>query len=247
MAAPNASRHRRREKPGRALGTDSGRRRNLLGVKLLRELERRLESLLDGVAGRVFGGPLHPAELATRLARQLDLEMGETMVAPNAIRIHVSRLDTEVDPDVDTADIGAAIAQFLEETAAERGWRLEGPTTVDLVASDHLDQGSLAIATEVRPGERPAWAILSGDQTLPLTHNRTVIGRGKDVDIQLGDDRVSRRHAMVWREAGRSMVADLASANGTTVDGHPVVGEAATLRDGSIVRFGAVSFRYQQT
>ena len=216
-------------------------------MRLLRELERRLESLLDGVAGRVFRGPLHPAELAARLVRQLDLEMGDSMTAPNAIRIHVSRFDTDTEAPENTSDIEDAIAGFLEETAAERGWRLEGPTTVDLVASAHLDQGSLAIATEIRPGERPPWATLSGDETFPLSRNRAVIGRGTDADIQLADDRVSRRHAMVWTEAGRAMVADLASANGTAVDGVAVVGEAATLRDGSIVRFGAVSFRYHQT
>ncbi|WP_043422123.1 FHA domain-containing protein [Cupriavidus basilensis] len=55
---------------------------------------------------------------------------------------------------------------------------------------------------------------------------------------------LSRRHARIFSEHGAVYVADLGSKNGTTVNGAPVAQQAARLRDGDELRFGAaLSYR----
>ena len=53
-------------------------------------------------------------------------------------------------------------------------------------------------------------------------HTPITIGREEDNDIRLNDDRVSRFHAKIQEDAGRVILTDLDSTNGTRVNGHPV-------------------------
>jgi pSer/pThr/pTyr-binding forkhead associated (FHA) protein len=48
------------------------------------------------------------------------------------------------------------------------------------------------------------------------------IGREEDCDIRLNDDRVSRLHARIQEDAGRVILTDVDSTNGTRVNGHTV-------------------------
>jgi len=64
-----------------------------------------------------------------------------------------------------------------------------------------------------------------------LDRDTTSIGRWEGNDIVLGDQEASRRHAQIRREAGRYVLVDLGSKNGTFVNGAPIAG-ATPLRDG---------------
>jgi predicted component of type VI protein secretion system len=48
------------------------------------------------------------------------------------------------------------------------------------------------------------------------------IGREEDNTIQLNDERVSRFHVKIQEDAGRVILTDLESTNGTRINGHPV-------------------------
>jgi pSer/pThr/pTyr-binding forkhead associated (FHA) protein len=48
------------------------------------------------------------------------------------------------------------------------------------------------------------------------------VGRGRDVDLVLADDLVSRRHARVSRRGTGAVVEDLGSRNGTFVNGNQI-------------------------
>jgi len=65
----------------------------------------------------------------------------------------------------------------------------------------------------------------------PLT-----IGREEDNDVQLNDERISRFHAKVQEDAGRFILTDLDSTNGTRVNGHPV--RLRVLRSGDLIMLG---------
>src|SRR5205085_7533935 len=55
---------------------------------------------------------------------------------------------------------------------------------------------------------------------------------------------LSRRHARIFVEAGAAYLADLDSKNGTTVNGAPLAGTIARLRDGDELGFaGVLSYR----
>jgi ABC transport system ATP-binding/permease protein len=64
-----------------------------------------------------------------------------------------------------------------------------------------------------------------------------VIGR-EDADLDIEDDELSRRHAVVRRFANRLQVEDLGSTNGTFVDGNRIV-EPTLLGGGAEIKIGA--------
>jgi pSer/pThr/pTyr-binding forkhead associated (FHA) protein len=74
-------------------------------------------------------------------------------------------------------------------------------------------------------------------QVVQLMKDVTVIGRSAQTDVPLADDNASRRHCQVRKWAGKFMVEDLQSHNGTFVNGAKVVKEHA-LADGDLISVG---------
>ena len=71
----------------------------------------------------------------------------------------------------------------------------------------------------------------------PLTETETVIGRGHAANISIENQRVSRRHALVTiDERGNTMVEDLGSSNGTSVNGIRI--QRQELKDGDKIQIG---------
>jgi len=73
-----------------------------------------------------------------------------------------------------------------------------------------------------------------------------VIGRDPDCDVQLDDDRVSRRHAQLRSQDGGWQLADLRSKNGTQVDGSTVRAPGAPLQEVSWISFGGLLARFER-
>lgn len=215
-------------------------------MKLVRGIERRLEQLVEGVAGRVFRGSLHPVEIAARLIREADLTTVDTPdgpLAPNAyaLRLHPDDIAKITQPERLNRELEAAI----DETARERGWRLVGPTHVWLEAADAVNPGRLGVVAEVRPGSRKPWARLrSADASHEVTLNRSTIGRGDDCDIRVPIASISRRHCMVWQESGSIWAADLGSSNGTFVNGVNA-SQPVALFHGDRIVLGATPFTFE--
>ncbi len=70
------------------------------------------------------------------------------------------------------------------------------------------------------------------------------IGRDPDNEIVLRDPRVSRHHARIIFERGFFVLYDLASANGTTVNGKRI--SIAPLVDGAVIRVGSCMGRFAE-
>ena len=208
-------------------------------MKLARDLERRLERLVEGVAGKVFRGSVHPAELAARIARESDLNRREGSlgpVAPNEFAVHLSAKD--ISALSDAGPINRELEHAVEITAAARGWRLEGPARVWLEANDTVTAGMVRLDSREVPGQREPWATLKGHNAeLSVTVNRCLIGRAVDADVPLLIDSISRRHAMLWQEGDAIWIYDLGSANGTFVEGAPA-SDPTPITSGQRVMFG---------
>jgi pSer/pThr/pTyr-binding forkhead associated (FHA) protein len=69
------------------------------------------------------------------------------------------------------------------------------------------------------------------------------IGRGIECDIVINDISISRFHAQVSRQANGNFVQDLASRNGTTVNGWPLLAPHL-LQPGDTVCFGSIQLEY---
>jgi GAF domain-containing protein/FHA domain-containing protein len=71
----------------------------------------------------------------------------------------------------------------------------------------------------------------------------TVVGRDPECDVVLDDDRVSRRHAILVSDGAGWSITDLASKNGTLIDGLPV--ESGLLTGRSWLSFGGLIVRFE--
>ncbi len=60
--------------------------------------------------------------------------------------------------------------------------------------------------------------------TFPLIGDVVILGREEDVGISIHDPEVSRRHARISRQAGRYVLEDMNSTNGTYLNGVQITG-----------------------
>jgi len=72
------------------------------------------------------------------------------------------------------------------------------------------------------------------------------IGRDPEANLVLHDYSISREHAAITGDNGGFRLRDLASSNGTFLNGRRLVSLAVSLTDGDSVRFGGVSFHFQE-
>jgi hypothetical protein len=200
--------------------------RRLGRVSLARGLEQRLERLIDGIAARLFRGRMHPVELGTRLVREADLALRTGPAGPVAPNDFEVALGGEPADSSTLLEVEQGLAAVIEETAIERGWRLEGRARVHLVVA----AGHPAVATircRIHPGPLPLWSRLLSPEG----------GRSHDPEV-------SRHHALIWREAGKVWLHDLDSANGTFVNGVPGA-MPAEVADDDLITFGNLPFVFR--
>ncbi|MEK7412786.1 MAG: FHA domain-containing serine/threonine-protein kinase [Planctomycetota bacterium] len=70
------------------------------------------------------------------------------------------------------------------------------------------------------------------------------VGRDKTNNLAVNHASISREHGRVYRQDGGWFVEDLLSANGTTLNGKPLIGGPANLADGDEIKFGDVQVSF---
>ena len=79
------------------------------------------------------------------------------------------------------------------------------------------------------------------ERCIDAVDKKVVVGRADDVDIQITDRFVSRRHCTIEYQEGQLFVCDLKSRHGTWVNGERI--ESAHLKEGDILAIGLSKFR----
>ena len=111
----------------------------------------------------------------------------------------------------------------------------------------HFTQSLLEIDLGTKPSTRPNCLVRIHPteglgQIIEFSEETLILGRDEGCDIQLTDDSVSRRHALVRSTAEGSFVTDLGSTNGTYVNDERV--EQRKLAPGDRLRLGNQIFRF---
>ena len=89
------------------------------------------------------------------------------------------------------------------------------------------------------------WLTAADGRRWTLDHERVVIGREPPADVILELPQISRQHAQITRIERVYYLGDLASRNGTFVNGAPVKSDAQRLQDADeIVLGGVVTLTY---
>ena len=100
---------------------------------------------------------------------------------------------------------------------------------------DMRRQTTLQIERQVRP----VILTFEGVEALRFSQLEVIIGRSASCDVTLEDKTVSGRHARLAYHHGQWWLEDLASTNGTFLNGEPV-SAAVVLTHGDLVRCGQV-------
>jgi hypothetical protein len=178
------------------------------------------------------------------MVREADLEATEVplgRLVPNSFTVSIHPDDLDLPPDA----LARALADAYESHAAEEGWRLPGPTLVDVRLDPSQSTGYVDLRMERRKGTRHPWGRLRGTPDLDLANNRLLVGRSVDCDVVVPHPEVSRRHALLTRRRGSVWVQDLASANGTRVNGVRVTDEPREAPPGSVIAFADHYYRLE--
>jgi diguanylate cyclase (GGDEF)-like protein len=99
-----------------------------------------------------------------------------------------------------------------------------------------------------RAAGKPCLIVISGPglgERRELGEDDTEIGRSESCTLCINSDQVSRRHANVLRIAGRYVVTDLGSTNGTFVNESKI--KTTELRDGDQIRIGRTVIKYTES
>jgi hypothetical protein len=201
---------------------------------------------MDGVAGKVFSGRVHPVEIAGRLAREADFARFEHETGPATANVFAITVNPK-DLTTDTTELERTLASEMASYAAQEGLRLEGPVEVNILPSDRVAGGVVEIHVEVRPGAPDPWArLVSNAMNTEIRHNRALVGRAPDIDVVIPSEAASRRHALIWRQNGKSWIKDLGSVNGTNVDGVPIDTAAVELHSGSVITIAGSNLRFME-
>jgi pSer/pThr/pTyr-binding forkhead associated (FHA) protein len=85
-----------------------------------------------------------------------------------------------------------------------------------------------------------------GEQ-IPVPAPVVTVGRGAECEVLIDDDSVSARHARLEYDLGAWRITDLASTNGTAIEGVKLAPEVPTpLPYGATVRFGGVKLQFRE-
>jgi pSer/pThr/pTyr-binding forkhead associated (FHA) protein len=82
---------------------------------------------------------------------------------------------------------------------------------------------------------------LDGGAPIPITKDVTVVGRREFCDVRIDNPSLSKRHCVIVRTDGLLMVRDLATTNGTKVNGQKVLWAALLPNDR--LTLGGTKFR----
>ena len=130
-------------------------------MSVLRSIEQRIESIVEGVFGRAFRSHVQPVELARKLAKEMDEHRTVSIsrvYVPNEYVLYLSPSDRKEFATYE-ASLLTELGDYLSEHARREGYSLLATPKVLLEEDDDLELGEFGIATRLvqpeREGARP--------------------------------------------------------------------------------------------
>ena len=133
----------------------------------------------------------------------------------------------ETDDDLGVGEFGIATRMSQQERSGDEAPETAGATMIYKPRT----QPTEAVSVEELQVDRTVGVLTWAGRRRILDKNRAVLGRSRDVDVQIDDPNVSRRHAEIVQEGSTYWLVDLGSTNGTEVDGRRV--QRVRLDDGT--------------
>ena len=207
-----------------------------IGRKLERAmLDHRVASTNATLAPNDFRVAMNPADMLQFLdyinGLNRQMESWLTEVAGQHSLTLVDRVRVQIDGDERVSRRSISV----RATIADR-------PEVNAKAQQQVQQTEIYRVVERETGSAPhRLRILSGSRTgeeIIVRNAMTTVGRSFDNDLVLQSQDVSRHHARIERSGSQLIVSDLASTNGTRVNGQPI--HSHLIQPGDELTFGTV-------
>jgi hypothetical protein len=118
---------------------------------ILRTIEQKIESLVEGVFGRAFKSSVQPVELARKLTKEMDdhrtISVSRVYV-PNEYTVYLSTPDRD-QFEAYEASLKLELQEYLAEHARRESYVMLSPPVVLMTTDDDLAVGEFGIATRM--------------------------------------------------------------------------------------------------
>jgi hypothetical protein len=237
---------------------------SLLQAKL-KQLESRLQSLIEGSAARLAPMRGEQDDLPGQLvaAMQAGIQAGQSgeWWAPNLFTLTVHPVHAYELRE--NQALLKELAKTIEQTGLEAGLHFYSEPYLKIAVDPALPARQIHILARVSdnqvddtstltfdPGQegyfipKDAFLIVGGMEVFPLSQPVINIGRRPDNHLVIDDLRISRVHAQLRAIKGRFVLFDLESTGGTFVNGERV--KRCTLYPGDVISLSGVNLVYGQ-
>jgi hypothetical protein len=185
----------------------------------LKHIEKRMESLVEGVFGRAFRRQIHPVEIAKGLTKQMDegrmVSISRTY-APNDFTVHLSKEDTE-SIRAYQASLKDELIQYASTHAENKNYHLMTPPRIRFETEDTLRFGEFGVTAKLTGGDGPREKGAPQDTSGQTRIFRTEESSGGEIDqatATISPDE-ARRHGLA-----REMVELVLGDEKHHLDGH---------------------------
>ena len=150
----------------------------------LKHIEKRMESLVEGVFGRAFRRQIHPVEIAKGLTKQMDegrmVSISRTY-APNDFTVHLSREDSE-SIRAYQASLKDELIQYASTHAENKNYHLMTPPRIRFETEDTLRFGEFGVTAKLTGGDGPREKGAPQDTSGQTRIFRTEESSGGEID-----------------------------------------------------------------
>ena len=150
----------------------------------LKHIEKRMESLVEGVFGRAFRRQIHPVEIAKGLTKQMDegrmVSISRTY-APNDFTVHLSKEDSE-SIRAYQASLKDELIQYASTHAENKNYHLMTPPRIRFETEDTLRFGEFGVTAKLTGGDGPREKGAPQDTSGQTRIFRTEESTGAEID-----------------------------------------------------------------
>jgi hypothetical protein len=133
-------------------------------MSVLRSIEHRIESIVEGVFGRAFRTHVQPVELARKLAKEMDeaktISVSRVYV-PNEYTLYLAPGDRDQFSSYEDSLL-TELSDYLAEHARREGYALLSTPRVLMEEDEDLSVGEFGIATRMVEPQRPRAPVPPG-------------------------------------------------------------------------------------
>lgn len=213
-------------------------RTNVQPVELARKLAKEMDEHRSTSVTRIYVPNEYTIYLGSEDRKQFEGYEGsllaelEEYLTEHAAResyalLTPPRVHFETDEDLGVGEFGIATRMAQAEPGSDGDAPATGGATM---IYKPRPQPTEDVPVEEPQVDRTVCVLRWAGHRRVLDSKRAVLGRSGDVDVQIEDPNVSRRHAEVVQQGATWWVIDLGSTNGVEVDGRRV--QRAQLNDG---------------